>query len=336
MKNKHEEHLKITVIIPVYNVALYLRRCLDSVLQQTYPYLEIIVVDDGSTDGCGAICDEYACQDQRVIVIHQDNQGLSAARNAALEIMSGELVGFVDSDDWLDTDFYETMVQKMMETQADIVVMGYKIVYQKESIPYKGYVGSWHYQTFEALKALECAGLGHIVWNKLYKRELWQHVRFPNGRVFEDVLTTWQTFIQARLIVSMDGYKYHHIIRKSSICATLSLRPQAFLAHADLYEKLQDYEQKSLIPIGSSEPFLKATVMAAYMLLYHCSYQDIKPFEFQKAQTFWKQHRQQLATLGTSYWLIAHFPRLGSIYLRCRRTVQRMGQIFLGYHCPFQ
>ena len=115
----------ISIIIPVYKVEPYLRKCLDSVVQQTYRNLEIILVDDGSPDSCGAICDEYATKDERITVIHQENKGLSAARNAGLDIATGDYIQFVDSDDWIEPDALATVLSIAEDHHVDIVCFGF-------------------------------------------------------------------------------------------------------------------------------------------------------------------------------------------------------------------
>ena len=114
----------ISVIIPVYNVEPYIRQCLDSVVHQTYKNLEIIIVDDGSPDNCGAICDEYAANDERIQVIHKENGGLASARNTGIEYASGEWIAFVDSDDWCKTDYYEQLMSHMCKDPVDIFWAG--------------------------------------------------------------------------------------------------------------------------------------------------------------------------------------------------------------------
>ena len=120
----------ISIIVPVYNVESYLRKCLDSILAQTYRDLEILVVDDGSTDGSGAICDEYAGKDDRIKVFHTENKGLSCARNLGLDSANGDWIGFVDSDDWIELDMYEVLLRKAEKTGADVVECG---VYEEHS-----------------------------------------------------------------------------------------------------------------------------------------------------------------------------------------------------------
>ena len=124
----------ISVIIPVYNVEPYLRKCLDSIVNQTYRDLEILVVDDGSTDGSGAICDSYAEKDERVVVFHTENRGLSAARNLGLDNAKGEWINFLDSDDWMDSECFEFAISVAEDKKADLVFWGYVKEYENHSI----------------------------------------------------------------------------------------------------------------------------------------------------------------------------------------------------------
>lgn len=174
---------KLSIIIPVYNVEKYLRECVDSVLSQTYKNIEVILVDDGSPDGCPAICDEYAVRDDRVRVIHQENRGLSAARNAGLSCASGEYVAFVDSDDACSPVMYEQLVAAIEAKDADLVVCEYARDASKLDTSAE-FPESYHcFESYdECLAAVTCAPsvrnttwTGVLVWDKLYKRELIKH-----------------------------------------------------------------------------------------------------------------------------------------------------------------
>ena len=166
----------ISVIVPVYNVERYLRRCVDSILHQTYQDLEVLLVDDGSTDASGAICDEYAAQEERVTAVHQKNGGLSAARNAGLERAQGTYLCFVDSDDFLDSRMLETLCRDLQEQDADVAVVGFRMFEREEelapaelTVPVQCMTGR------EAIRStLVSDELGDFAWNKLYKRELFR------------------------------------------------------------------------------------------------------------------------------------------------------------------
>ena len=169
----------ISVIVPVYNVEPYLRKCLDSIVNQTYRDLEILVIDDGSTDWCGKICDEYAGKDGRIRVFHTENRGLSCARNLGLDNARGEWIGFVDSDDWIETDMYEVLLKRAEETEADIVECGVLEEHPNRTGKRQEYLVTGT----EAVIMLIHRELSNAVWNKLWKKSCFDKIRFPEGRI---------------------------------------------------------------------------------------------------------------------------------------------------------
>lgn len=181
----------VSVIVPVYNVFPYLKDSLDSVINQTYSRMEIVIVDDGSNDGSEKICDEYKEKDTRITVIHQRNGGLSAARNTGLEVVHGDLIAFLDSDDAYLPNMLETMIRMMTDTDADIVVCEYYICHTVERMNVEEHdnrllLSNGEYNTQDALVCFFHGGINNSVWNKLYKRHLFDGIRFNEGHVFED------------------------------------------------------------------------------------------------------------------------------------------------------
>lgn len=207
---------KISIIIPIYNVEPYLRGCLNSVLGQTYQNLQIILVDDGSQDDCGAICDGYAAQDGRIQVIHQENSGVALARNAGLDLANGEWVGWVDSDDVVHCDFVKSLYNACVDLKADISMCGfcsdYILMGERPSTP-KLYSG---YEMSEAL-SLDSSGAFGVVWNKLYARKLFEGIRFPAGRIHEDEATVYQLFWKAKRCAVLESQLYCYRRRQGSI-----------------------------------------------------------------------------------------------------------------------
>lgn len=208
----------ITVIIPVFRVEAYLRRCVDSVLAQTYRYTEIILVDDGSDDGCPAICDEYARQDSRVRVIHQKNAGLSGARNTGIEQANGRYLSFVDSDDYLSPEFLERLYRACVETDSDMSVCRWEYV-KGDPIPEKG---SGQIRTFTGRQMMANLYIPDgayfvVAWNKLYKRELFETIRYPLGRIHEDEATTYRIYHQVKQAVYIDSSLYGYFVTPFSI-----------------------------------------------------------------------------------------------------------------------
>ena len=222
----------ISVIVPVYNVESYLGQCLDSILAQTYRDIEIILVDDGSTDGCPQICDAYREKDSRVVVFHTENQGLSTARNLGLDHAHGEWIMFVDSDDWVEPDFCRLPYEAAVEHRADLVI------FEMAIIDLHGHTISRDYQKSGIISAENAVECGHsAAWNKLYHRPLFTGIRYPIGQVAEDTAITHRLVYKAKTIVYLNDELYDYRKRKGSI----SEKKDAALYY-DLYKAyLQKY-----------------------------------------------------------------------------------------------
>lgn len=208
----------ISIIVPIYNVEPYLRRCVDSLLNQTYGDFELILVDDGSPDHCGTICDEYAVSDTRVRVIHKPNGGLSDARNAGLEIARGEYIAFVDSDDWVAPDYLERLLTALTKTGADICECS---VLYSDGADHGVRQADAADKCCDGAEALEFLIKDHIfrqhVWNKLYRRHVIADVIFPKGKTNEDEFWTYQVFGNARKVVRIRNPLYYYFQRPGSI-----------------------------------------------------------------------------------------------------------------------
>ncbi len=212
----------ISIVVPVYRVEPYLEQCLDSILSQTYRDIEILLIDDGSPDRCGEICDRYAEADPRIRVFHTENRGLSAARNLGIDHAKGEYLGFVDSDDWIEPDMYERLLHAAEESRADIAVCGRFREYPDQSrilLPEARVL-----EREAAVRALVLHEIKNASWDKLYRRACFDGVRFPVGRVNEDVSTTYRTFLQAERVVSIAVPLYHYRMRKGSIMEEKGIR----------------------------------------------------------------------------------------------------------------
>lgn len=196
---------ELTIIVPVYKVEPYLRRCIDSILNQTFRDFELILIDDGSPDNCGAICDEYAEKDGRITVIHQKNQGVSAARNAGLDIARGTYLGFVDSDDWIEPEMYETMITTAKEKNVDVVVCGFSIFdefgeHSGISNREEGYLSQQqlHEDIYQVPNPLD-----GVCWNKLLLGERVKNLRYPvDIPRYEDTI-----FLMNCFMLCTSGYK---------------------------------------------------------------------------------------------------------------------------------
>ena len=208
----------VTIIIPVYNVEKYLCQCLESVINQSYCNLEILIVDDGSTDGSGAICDEYANKDKRITVYHTENGGLSAARNYAIDRAHGEYLAFLDSDDWLRDDAIQRFLDTAIATGADIVACRFYQEYVNESGESSGPKRQFVVEGDEILRIVTIdRAVSNDVWNKFYRANLFNSIRYPEGRLFEDYATTYKLLQVSTRLSYIPDCLIHYRNRENSI-----------------------------------------------------------------------------------------------------------------------
>ena len=211
----------ISVIIPVYNVEKYIERCLDSVISQSYPNLDIIIVDDGTTDKSGEICDKYALSDTRIRVFHTENAGLGEARNRGLREATGEYISFIDSDDWVEEDFYKELIEAIQKSDADISICGYYECLGHNRTPKLQYDKEFMKSGKEILHYTMTAGSEYwfniSVWNKLYKKQILEDLWFKS-RVYEDIMYNAETLYKAGKVAYINRCLYNYRInRKGSI-----------------------------------------------------------------------------------------------------------------------
>lgn len=238
----------ISIIVPVYNVEQYLNRCVNSLLRQSYQDLEIILVDDGSTDSSGQLCDNWGTKDRRIKVLHKENGGLSDARNTGLAVSSGDYIGFVDSDDWIEPDMYQDMLDNMQRTGADLAVTGINRIYDN------GYnLNQFVHKNVECFngdeivkKYLEQNCFSTAAWDKLYKKDLLKNRRFPVGKLYEDAPVIYDILKNINKIVVIGKPQYHYFQRANSICG------QSFSAN-----KMDHYEFSKAIWLDVKENYPK-------------------------------------------------------------------------------
>ena len=234
----------ISIIVPVYNVEKYLNRCIDSIINQTYKNIEIILVDDGSTDDSGKICDEYLIKEPRVKVLHKSNGGLSSARNAGIDICKGRYIGFVDSDDWIESTMYEILYKKMIYFDADIIDCGY----WKEYVNISSKISSDKEIVYCGKNLVEACYLSKVskpeVWCKLYKRYIFDSVKFPLNKYYEDAFIFIPTLTLIKKIVIIPSCLYHYRQRKSAI--TKNIFNDKHLDVIELHENEYQYIKKHM------------------------------------------------------------------------------------------
>ncbi len=207
----------ISVIVPVYNVELYLEKCIHSIIQQTYKNIEILLIDDGSLDKSKEICDAFAKEDSRIKVFHQKNRGLSAARNKGIELATASYLMFIDSDDFIESEMIERLYNKIKNDEADICCCGKILDYELNHIAINN-KNEFSVNNEEALlKLLINDDIDNSACDKLFKRELFECLRFPVGRYYEDIATIYQTFMASKKISHINYLGYHYCIRKNSI-----------------------------------------------------------------------------------------------------------------------
>lgn len=240
----------ISIIVPVYKVEKYLKRCIDTIINQTYKNLEIILVDDGSPDNSGNICDEYAKKDGRIKVIHKENGGQSSARNAGLDIAKGEYIGFVDSDDYIDEEMYEKLIKIALDTDADIVECECRAGKSDNfSVFGKNTRTMEIYNNIESLEKFyfgeQINGIANMVWDKLYKRYLFDKIRFLDGyNRGEDANITPKLLYSSKKIVKYN-YNYYNYCVESPDSSSLSENIKKYTDPVVLFDDLREFWKKN-------------------------------------------------------------------------------------------
>ena len=312
----------VSVIIPVYNVRLYLKESLECILNQSYQNLEILIIDDGSDDGCGEICDAYARKDPRVRVFHQENMGLSAARNAGLDRMTGDLVAFLDSDDIFHQNMIQSMTNVLLQNRADIAVC--RFCEGKAA-------GNLHFRvkcrqtkkrlltSKESLRALIDGKLSQAVWSKLYTQAIWKDIRFPDGCVYEDVWVTYRLLEQAERIVYIDDTLIYHRNRPYSITTTFSVKyMQDWFSAINHMEKYVEVHTPELFTEEQKKIFYERNLRAACLKCSKMMLSDSSEnWEFKTAirseilseGRIFERHFHSFKT-GAAYYLFKYCPFL--------------------------
>ena len=264
----------ISVIVPVYNVERYLDQCLESIVGQSYPHLEILVVDDGSTDDSGNMCDRWAERDERIRVIHQPNGGLSAARNTALDAMSGEWVIMVDSDDVLHLDTASALLDAILREGADIVVGDYVIINDDEAPQWPATTSDGNkedvsYSQQEALLAVFYQqGLTHSAWARIYRASLFKDIRYPVGRLYEDLAIIYPLLKKCDKVVKINQVVYGYRQRQNSILDSFSPR------RADVLNICEELEHDTLLHDEQYLDAVRSRLLSAYFNILLLSHQD--------------------------------------------------------------
>lgn len=289
---------RISVIVPVYNVERFLSRCVDSILAQTYENLEIILVDDGSPDGSGAICDEYAAKDSRVQVIHKANGGLSSARNAGIDAATGDYLAFVDSDDWIEPETYSYLMGLVQKYDVKLAYTGRYDVEEEtgektvglcppkeEKIPARDFVG----------RIFLWDNVDSAAWDKLYHRSLFTNHCYPEGMICEDVPVTYRVILETDFVAVGNRPMYNYYHRKGSITQSrVSEKTFHFSQHtASVYAYIQEREP-SLKPQAE---YLRVRSLSHLLLVLEAEGEKTRfPEEYQAAKKALGKHLGFLLT----------------------------------------
>lgn len=295
----------LSVIVPVYNVERYLNRCVDSILAQSYQNLEIWLVDDGSTDFSGEICDEYEKKDPRVRVIHKANGGLSSARNAGLEKAQGDYLAFVDSDDWLEPDAYAQMLALAQKYDVKLTVAGR---YDADETTGQRQLGLCPRKE-EVISGEEMVGriflwdnCDSAAWDKLYHRSLFQGLRYPVGKICEDVPVTYRIALRAERVAMCDKPVYNYFHRQGSITtAAVSEKSFHFSQHtAEIYPYIREKYPK----IEAQARYFRVRSLSHILLLLEQGPEDVR-------KRFSQQYRASRKALGKHASFILKSPYFG-------------------------
>ncbi len=313
----------ISVIVPVYKVETYLRQSIESIINQTYQNLEIILVDDGSPDTCGNICDEYATKDKRIKVFHKQNGGLSDARNYGVDRASGGYLSFVDSDDWIEPDMFEVLLKVAVDNKADIVNCGFFWNHFDKMIV-KPEIDIKFANPIDSVKSLIKGKISTGAWGKLYRKSCISNISFPRGHDFEEYATVYKFFLQAYNVVSIAKPLYHYRKgRKDSITETHTMANlyDYWLAHKSRYDYfLQDdrFSTEKVI-VDKLKYFCASAISRTWRWCYDNSEQ-----ERQQYASFFKEMQEFAAS---------HFPCFGEkdwpLYLRFSIFLARFNNAFV-------
>ena len=253
-----EMNTKISVIVPVYNVEKYLERCLESIIFQTYKELEIIVINDGSTDNSGKICDYYAQKDSRIKVLHQENKGAASAKNAGLHIATGKYLTFVDSDDYLEKDSYEFMQKHLEEKAVDVIHCAFRDVYKEHVTDRLLLAEEKKFDVISYLKRFATDWTCSLLWNKMYRREIFNGIFFEEGHKIDDEFFVYQGILNAEKILYIPKIIYNYRRRKSGIMMSEESKEKIILDKIDFISQ----RRKKII---AKYPELKETFDKQYL-----------------------------------------------------------------------
>lgn len=259
---------RLSVIVPVYKVEKYIHKCVDSILNQTFKDFELILIDDGSPDNCGEICDEYAKKDSRVRVIHKENGGQSSARNRGLDIAKGEIIGFVDSDDDIEVNMYKNLIDYMDREKLDIVFCDVYLVRGDRVREQSMYSENKVLNNIQGLKDNLICKIDNAVWNKIYKKTIFNNLRFTEGIVYEDVRIMYKVFSKSQKSGYLKQSLYYYYKRPNSTIAQSFNSKSRYDCFGGYKERLEFSIQENLDCVEKCRVLAVETALATLTAFY--------------------------------------------------------------------
>lgn len=303
MENKSDSNYNdlVSIVVPIYNVELYIDDCINTLINQTYKKIEIILVDDGSTDNSQKICEEYAKQDSRIKVLHKENGGLSDARNKGLDVAQGKYIIFVDSDDFVNIYFVEKLYKSCVQNESDISVCKYQEIKSKKEAAWKKQINS-NNRTMTGREYIidmyngESEKLGFVAWNKIYKKDLFinNNIRYPKGKYYEDTFTTFRLLYTTKKITVINDTLYYYRIREGSIMtSSIDLKKVYDGIEADIYNaKFYDKENDDVLLALSLNYFYRETIELYYNI--EKMNKEAKKFVLENYLQYWRVYHNKL------------------------------------------
>lgn len=310
MKNSKD---LISVIVPVFKVEQYLEKCVNSIINQTYKNLEIILVDDGSPDRCPEMCDNFAKKDKRIKVVHKQNGGLSDARNAGIDKSTGNLLMFVDSDDYLELNAIEILYNNLVQTNADISFSDFAFVYDDDEgiHNYENKIEVYSKEEVIQRFALKGAVYFTVAWCKLVKREVLGNIRFPVGKLHEDEFTTYKIMFNASKIVRSSCTLYRYLQRSGSIMQSKTDKNHLHIFEASV-ERLKFYKENAFDEYAEFATNYLMTIVYPYMFLQASRmFEDKHKIKLQMKEVM-QTYKADGIKIKSKFkvWLRLHFPRM--------------------------
>lgn len=333
MSQESKDNKLISIIIPVYNAETYIEKCIQSIRKQSYTELEIVIVNDGSTDKSREICEDFRKQDTRIRIVNKENEGAAAAKNTGLDEANGDFLMFVDSDDYIENDMIEEMFKKLNAASADICICNF-IQEKTDGVPCEDSSQMLHFgdRVFSGFEMLELLN-GDLWWRlcqpctKLYRKELFSDIRFPL-QVVEDLAVMHLLYDKCQKVCFADKAFYHYVQQESSVLHTRQVAVVLDVIKI-LEERIMYYEKKGYVTLIPGTELLLYDKMQSGSAIVDLSNRTEKERFFKLRNTYWKvleiarKYKKFSAAARIKRQMISRYPRLYQVYLRYGRSKRR-------------